>query len=314
VIEHSKRFRSSLLITRHSWDLGMCLPDAVLAFLSKKQTCLGSLSLVTDGSCLGLESQDTYLSLVLLTRLRHLSWRALQSVEEFDALAKILQGNVEHLEELELDLLDWIGANEQLRNGRANRSRNRFARDVLKLEAGKRRVLFPRLSSLSLSAVSFRRSIKDMASAFNFDRLQTLKLRNCPGTNALLEMLVDSHQTIRLTSLELVVRNDDPESSSSTPAACRFLEMFDGLKDLFVLVHGPERTTNKYWDAVLHHKPTLKRVVYHEREVDLDDESPNFGLFADNMLSWDGSMFDLFRGGNLEYVGLCDSSVYLVCS
>ena len=58
-----------------------------------------------------------------------------------------------------------------------------------------------------------------------------------------------------------------------------------------------------------HHKPTLKRVIYHERDVDLDDEFSDFELFADNMLSWDGSMFDLFRGGNLEYVELCDFHV-----
>jgi len=207
-----------------------------------------------------------------------------------------------------------MNVNEQLRNDRANRFRNHFARHVLKLKVDKRRMLFSRLSSLSLSKMFFRRSIKNMMFIFNFDRLQILKLRNCSGTNTLLEMLVNSHQIICLTSLKLVVCSDDPESSSSTPAACRFLEMFGGLKDLFMLVHEPEATTNKYWDAILHHKPTLKRVVYHERDVDLDDEFPNFELFADNMLSWDGSMFDLFRGGNLEYVGLCDSSMYLVCS
>lgn len=235
-------------------------------------------------------------------------------MEDFKALTNILQGNSEHLEELELDLLDWVGAHEELSNGRAKQRRNLFAQDVLRLEAGQRRVLFPCLRRLSLSAVSFHRSIEDMASAFNFEQLRTLKLQNCPGTNALLEMLVDSNQTIRLTFLELVVRNLYPEHSTSTPAVCRFLQTFHGLKDLFMLFDVPESVTETYWDAVLHHKSTLRRIVYHERSVDLNNESPNFELPADNGLSWDGSMFDFVPGGNLECVGLCDSPVYLVCS
>ncbi len=283
----------------------MCLPNIVLTFLSTKQNRLISLSLVTDHCCGWSSLAKTYLSLAVLTRVRHLSWRALHSVEDFSALTKILEGNAEHLEELELDLLDWVGATEGLRAGRLNGSRNLFARDVLRLEAGKRRVLFPCLHSLSLSAVSFRQSIEDMASAFNFERLQTLKLRNCPGTNTLLEMPVDSNQTIRLTSLELIVRSLYPESSKSTPAACRFLQMFHGLKDLFMLIHAPERVTGTYWAAVLHHKSTLKRLVYHERSVDLNDESPTFEFPVDNGLSWDGSMLDLLRGGDLECIGLC---------
>jgi len=286
----------------------------VLTFLSTKQNRLTSLSLVTDNHCIWRQYTEAYHSLTLLKCLRHLSWCAIQSTKDFCALAKIFKGNSEHLENLELDLLDWADASEVLHRGDGNRSSNPFARDVLRLEAGQRRVLFPCLRRLSLSAVSFRRSIEDMASAFNFERLQTLKLRNCPGTNALLEMLVDSDQTIRLTSLELVVRSLYPEESTSRPAACRFLQMFHGLKDLFMLVDAPESATETYWRAVLYHKSTLRRVVYHERCVDLDDESPNLELPMDNGLKWDRSMFDSFPGSDLECVGLCDSPVYLVCS
>ena len=89
--------------------------------------------------------------------------------------------------------------------------------------------------------------------------------------------------------------------------------MFYGLKDLFMLVDAPESVTKIYWRAVLHYKSTLKRVVYHERSVHLNDESPTFQLPADNGLSWDRSMVDVFPGGDLECIGLCDSPVYLVC-
>ena len=125
---------------------------------------------------------------------------------------------------------------------------------------------------------------------------------------------MDSNQTIRLTSLELVLRNDHPEWSKSAPAVCRFLKTFHSLEDLFMLIHRLESPSVKYWDAVLHHKPTLKRVVYHEREMGIDDESAFVELPADKMLSWDASMCELFRGDSLECIGLCDSSVYLVCS
>ncbi len=286
----------------------------MLTFLLTKQHCVVSLSLVSDNGCIDVPFVDDYQSLALLTCLRHLSWRALQSVWDFKALRNILPGNSEHLEELELDLLDWVGANEELSNGHGEQLENLFARDVLRLEAGQRRVLFPCLRRLSLSAVSFLRSIEDMTSAFNFERLQTLKLRNCPGTNALLEMLVDSNQTIRLTSLELVLCSLYPEESTSRPAACRFLQMFHGPKDLFLLVDAPESVTETYWRAILHHKSTLRRVVYHERCVDLNDGSPNFELPMDNGLKWDRSMVDSFPGSDLECVGLCDSIVYLVCS
>ena len=123
-------------------------------------------------SMIGLSNIMTVCSVAempFLTCLRYLSWRALQSVEEFNTLAKMLQGNRKELGQLELDLIDWTGTNELWPDGRAKRSKNFFARDILKLEAGKRRVLSPRLRSLSLSAVSFRGWRKDMASAFNLD-------------------------------------------------------------------------------------------------------------------------------------------------
>ncbi|PVH67571.1 hypothetical protein DL98DRAFT_600354 [Cadophora sp. DSE1049] len=61
--------------------------------------------------------------------------------------------------------------------------------------------MFPALETLSLSAISLENAEK--AYALNFSGLSSLKLRHCSGSEEFLTAVIDSGQTIRLSSLEV---------------------------------------------------------------------------------------------------------------
>jgi hypothetical protein len=50
----------------------------------------------------------------------------------------------------------------------------------------------------------------------------------------------------------------------------RFLKSFKGLKDLYISFPAFARPTDEYWESVLHHKSTLKRVVHQQVGASLD--------------------------------------------
>jgi hypothetical protein len=61
----------------------------------------------------------------------------------------------------------------------------------------------PALEILSLGAISLENAARGVAYALNFSGLSSLTLRHCPGSEEFLTAVIDSRQTIRLSSLEV---------------------------------------------------------------------------------------------------------------
>ncbi|KAL5322929.1 hypothetical protein ACEPPN_010909 [Leptodophora sp. 'Broadleaf-Isolate-01'] len=155
---------------------------------------------------------------------RDISWTGLQSAEEFDALSRALKNNSEHLRELRLDFANWSEEDWD-----EDDSGNSFASQVLKLPAGQFEIMFPALETLSLSAISLENAEK--AYALNFSGLSSLKLRHCSGSEEFLTAVIDSGQTIRLSSLEVVCGLSDNDIDM-----CGTLSMFLGASKIYLSV------------------------------------------------------------------------------
>lgn len=278
-----------------------------LGYLPEKQNRIESLSLITGAGCIWNVDGQSSVVLSEFKCLRRMFWKGLRSVEDFEALRDCLQAKSEHLDELELDLINWVEADDAwLTNyGRRNggRSENFFAWDTLKLAARESRITFPSLEALSLSALSLQSAMDELACAFNISGLRSLKLHNCPYSSALLEATVDSSQAIKPTSLELVV--DEEDECFGLRAVSRCLEAFEGLQNLYILIHNPEDITHSYWHSILHHRLTLKRLVYHERSTNLDEDADRSELSCDDELSGASGMYSLSHEPGLESIGIC---------
>jgi hypothetical protein len=76
--------------------------------------------------------------------------------------------------------------------------------------------------------------------------------------------VIDSSQTIRLSSLEVVLGPSDHD-----------IDMCGTLLRIYLSVSRPVETL-EFWRNITHHKSTLARFVCHQRIVSLDDDSPHF--------------------------------------
>jgi hypothetical protein len=168
------------------------------------------------------------------------------------------------LEEVEIDLIDPDETEVSLRT-----PLNQLARRYLELEQGGQSILFYSLRKLTLTGVCFRYGIEDISFAFNFFQLRSLKLGNCLDTNPLLDMLASSPQPMRLTSFELNFTGQWDEQDELEPLV-RFVKSFKGLEDLYISFPAFASPTDEYWESVLHHKSTLKRVVHQQVGASLD--------------------------------------------
>jgi len=70
---------------------------------------------------------------------------------------------------------------------------------------------------------------------------------------------------MRLTSFEL---NFTGQWDDLEPLV-RFVKSFEGLEDLYISFPAFASPTDEYWESVLHHKSTLKRVVISKWELPL---------------------------------------------
>lgn len=329
----SFRLVTSLILSIHqnllkssSWKLGTCVPSEILGrsgYLDKKQSSIETLSLITGGACGENLDGECQVDLSAFRSLRGISWINLRSAEDFEALGGALQTNSAHLTELRLNFVDWTEADDSWFTDRgqwkSDRSENFFARDVLKLSAGEAVVKFPALETLLLSEISFESAAPEMSYAFNLSRLRSLTLRNCPGSGDFLRGVVKSGQAIRLISLE--VQAGIGHGFDMPGAISKVLGTFEGLEDLYVAHAGPAKTI-AFWRSMLHHKSTLTRFAYHQRAIDIDEDSSPFGEECDlldlSMLEEDvaelreSSLHHPFQELNLECVGLCCDTYYLV--
>lgn len=245
-------------------------------------------------------------------------------------LRSLLKCNADHMKSFEIDVVDWDransppdwwdrmkGANPQWDNDvedacvEPTAAANFLAWKVLRLQPKIHRVVFPALTELSLSNISFKGAAAELACAFNDSMLRSLKLQNCRACATFLLALVDSTKKIRLRLFHLSM--DDRDQEEEPQSVNLFLEAFEGLEELGLLIK-PGRATSYYWSSVVHHTSTLKRFVYHER---LDPRIEN--EFLDNhpftkMLKETSEIGfeELLVKSGLDCLAICDDLVSLV--
>ena len=263
-----------------SWDLGTCIPETILGaegYLTKNQTAIESLSLITGTICHQRPMFNP--EIVVLTNfpnLRKFSWKGLSSTRELDSLRGLFRCNYEVLEELELDFLDWRSVtidNVKMYTGLVDPS---FTELILPHDTNRVVQQFKSLKRLSLSEFGFEKTTQQITRAFNITNLRSLTLRNCSGALTFLATILDTGLVLRLKSLELIVRERLWEFNGSLESPLiGFLQSFEGLEHFHLLRRArpdePHGSLSVYWNAILHHSSTLKRLVYHERHEGYPD-------------------------------------------
>ena len=283
-----------------SWDLGICIPKHILGdqgYLTNKQTRIESLSLITGAGCWHnhLEPNANMLVLSNFPKLRKFSWKGLRTTEELNALRGLFQVNYRVLQDLELDFIDTVTV--MIDRKRAFRDHWEdglplFTKSILPHETDGKVKIFVSLDRLALSVFDFSYTEWDILRALNIASLQSLKLHSCPGILGFLSSIVRNGLVLRLKSLDLVAEDDAKESDGVVRSTLiNFLQSFQGLEHLHLMLRAerdrPEQWIYRYWNAILHHSASLKRLIYHERRrssTNLWDEDDNLEQWKDRKL------------------------------
>lgn len=277
------------MLTYPSWNLGTCVPEGVLRHLSNTQPNIKNLSIITDVSC----SYNRHIgNLSRFTTLQKLTWIKLDDVAN-DTVWDVLESSASFLEEIEIN--SFCPSGEEFLRSTAKKV---LAHPRISLVPGEQSTLFHSLRKLVLSGLWLLDATTEIISAFNFAQLRSLKLRDCLGTNQLLNMLAGISPPVRLTSFELNYthyNNEIDDSYREITHVARFLKSFTGLIKLYILCPDDGEIASDFWRSVHHHKSTLEKVVYQgNREyLDLDfwvkEQMPEA----------------LFYAPRMEYLGLC---------
>lgn len=261
--------------------MGTCVPHQILGnsgYLKSRQRTIEAIALITDGGCEVNLDGEYPIDLSGFNSLRDISWTGLQSDKDLDTLGSALKNNALHLEQLQLDFVNWTPDHW-------DEDSNFFAGEILKLPVGKISVMFPALKMLSLRAISLENAEKELAHALNLSKLSSLTLRHCSGSEDFLAAAVAGGQIIGLSSLEIVYGPSDDEYYM-LQILSDSLNSLKGLRDLFISLPGPDVTLN-FWRAVSKRLPQLTRFVYHQRAVNVDEDSL---FFAEQMDLWNLSL------------------------
>ncbi|CAD6584623.1 MAG: hypothetical protein ASARMPRED_001820 [Alectoria sarmentosa] len=296
------------------WDLGSCMHKDILGYLQREQPDIECILLNTGAPT----DSDTYppLSLMLgsFRLLRNLSWTGVRNASELESLRVFLATNKDILETLELDFIHRDSVNHASLTGLGDEDPGVFTTNILPLSPDAIINSFPALTTLSLSAVCLPVDLDGTVSAFDFGQLCALKVHRCKGTHLLLRAIVKAAQSLKLESLDLVMDDFAAKEDWGGSSLTAFLRSFSGLRHLYLMITPPGvMTTEPYFDSILCHVATMKRLVYHERSLhrpesihtskdkNLIFEIP--GLGGDST----GAMHRFMQQSNLESLGCCDS-------
>lgn len=237
-----------------------------------------------------------------------MSWAGLRGYQHRQDLQRIFQNHAKHLDSIELDIVDWGASDEHVdQHGDVDEDAHFLAFEILQLEMGSTKIVFPSLRRLCLSNIDFYPAVSELLYAFNLTNLRTLAIRNCANTFQFLYVITDICPQIRLKSLE--ISRDDRDCLDEGPARRLAINGF-----LLLIKPGMETA---YYLSILHHKSTLKRLIYHER---LDREHTS-SPFHDNFIFYERgdyriqspeytAMSDPFRllveETSLDFLGICD--------
>lgn len=259
-----------MLIRSNSWNLGKCVPESFIEYLSAKQPQIPCLEIVTDNTCHGLGHLNIC-NLHGFGNLRRIRWVARHETSS-KTLGRLLRANALALEEIEIDEVGCGGIRRSLANG------NLLLNEVLELSPGNTQRLFPSLKRLSLSAISLENGCHSVPSVFSLKYLHSLALRNCPGAADLLRVL--SSNDILLPSMQLksfeFSDNGLNRESRIADSLFDFLQFFDGLEDLFLSFF--DHFGGELFGAILNHKSSLRRLVCHYPKINASETQPLGGL------------------------------------
>ena len=246
----------------------MCMPPHVFGsegYLTKKQTAIRSLSLITPSSEMwgqGTEVDEPII-LSVYSKLQTFSWKGLCSRMDMDCLRSLFAANSQTLEDLELDFIDWAIVSIDADLDEPPTAELQSFDAVLPRRSDGKPLRFKNLKRLALSNFEFEDPTLRISHTFNVKLLQSLNLNSCEGILVFLSTIVSRGVVMTLRSLELVLIDDVSERDGNVQSTLiSFLKSFQGLEDLYLMLRagGLEergRWRLHYWNAINHHSSTL---------------------------------------------------------
>lgn len=310
-------------LTKRSWDLRSCVSEDILGVdghLQREQQNIESLYLNTATPTNIWDNGDYIIPspapLVLDTFrcLRTFSWIGLRLASELQSLRIFLAANHKILESLGLDLIDWSQVNPGCKTGLAPEDTRVFTSHILPLSPDPSINSFPTLTTLSLSAVCLPICSDETLPAFDFSQLRALKLHRCKDTHLLLRAIVQTAQPLKLECLGLLMDDFADKNDWGGSSLTAFLRSFNSLRQLYLLITFSEMvTTEQYFESMMCHAATMKKLLYHERGVKdwgydhgIGDKTLTFKP-PDSGGSFTGAMQRFMHQSDLVSLGCCDS-------
>ncbi len=247
-------------------------------------------------------------------RLRTFSWTGPRLASELESLRVFLAANQKILETLELDFIDWSQVNDDCETGLGPHDPRVFTSHILPLSPDPTINSFPTLTRLSLSAVCFPICSDETLPAFDFSQLRALKLHRCMATHVLLRAIVQTAQPLKLECLDLLLDDFADKHDWGGSSLTSFLRSFNSLRQLYLLLTFSDMvTTEKYFESMMCHAATMKKLVYHERgfkdRVHYQGAGDKTLAFEppDSEGSFTGAIQRFMQQSDLVSLGCCDS-------
>ena len=287
------------------WRLGTCVPVGILdskGHISRHQSSLTRLSLLTDGTCphaqYGLEG------LSMLKYLSVLEWEGVQHPVEVESLRQCLNQNKPHLKKLCIGFVSSaISRDLQWRSlGLSSSTPAHHVHDDQNVPDNP----VPSLRDMSLSKVSLPLELSPSELVI-FGSLRSLTLHNCPHQFDLLRHLAKLKHTIKLTHFEasLDVVPYDPNVISHDGALETFIRSFQGLRHLHLKLSNYPIEKHNALDAIRHHRATLETLIYHERQLSPIGVEGLFEEERDVQTTWTPSLMTVITPHRLAALALC---------
>lgn len=275
--------------------MGTCIPAQILdehGCITSSQTNIERLSLVTDGTC--PQAGSRLEGLDKLKNLKHLAWQGVRGPREVTALRRCVGENLMRLKTLQLSFGNGSMYAQDLGHG-LNGFELAVSECAIKLFS---------LQSLSLSNFAFTRKYEMTTQAFNVAGLRYLTLRGCAYQLAFLQSLARSRQPLKLKSFELCFDGIQEPDIANPHAVVEFLTSFSGLEYL-LLISNTFIPMHWFRGPILHHRRSLKSLIYHERDLISIDTERLFQETRDVATSWAADIPRTLQQCDLKFLGLC---------
>lgn len=134
--------------------------------------------------------------------------------------------------------------------------------------------------------------------------MKELRPLNCKRAVELLDYMAQTSISLQATKAYLILARSERDRIG--PKTIDFLAPFDSLEDLF-LEFQAQYANWCYVEMVLHHRDTLRRLVYRRRHYCMGEKAPYYEEYCDSSLEKreDGGFADILCETNLESVGVC---------